>query len=154
MIEKMEEYGCALCDADIDRIESHFGIKLPQDYRTFLLRYNGGRPTPAAFPIRGLANNLFGGIHFFFGIEGPFECYDLDSNFDTFAGRMPANLLPIACTGCGDMVCLSLFGEDAGAVLFWDHEAEHSPPTYANVYKIASSFSDFITGIFRWCYQY
>ncbi len=48
--------------------EKKMGIKLPEDYRQFLLKNNGGRPDPANFPIRGLENNPFGGDTFFGGL--------------------------------------------------------------------------------------
>ena len=147
MIEKMKGCGRALCDKDIDGIEAHIGIHLPEEYRAFLLRYNGGRPTPRAFPIEGLANNPFGVILDFFGIDDTVESCNLDWNVETMNGRLPANLLPIACDDGGDLICLSLFGEDADSVLFWDRHKEKGAPSYENVFKIASSFTEFIDGV-------
>jgi hypothetical protein len=34
-----------------------------------------------------------------------------------------------------------------GIVYSWDHDAEHSPPTYDNVYFIAESSDAFLNGI-------
>jgi len=57
---------------------------------------------------------------------------------------MPAGLLPIATTSCGDQFCLWLAGDDRGSVALWDHEAEHCPPTAANLHRVASSFTEFL----------
>ena len=34
-----------LTDLDINRFEKTFHIRLPQDYKEFMLKSNGGRPT-------------------------------------------------------------------------------------------------------------
>ena len=147
MIHRMCESGRQLSRDDIRRVELRMGIQLPGEYTAFLLKYNGGRPTPNAYPIEGLRNNPFGVIQVFFGIDDPLESSNLDWTYDVISGRVPPNLLPIACDDCGDLICLSLFGEDAGSVLFWDQHTEPSTPSYANVYKIADSFAEFLNGI-------
>jgi uncharacterized protein (TIGR02996 family) len=38
-----------LSSADLDWLEARFGLRLPDDYRAFLLNYNGGRPDPQYF---------------------------------------------------------------------------------------------------------
>ncbi len=148
MIESMEECGPPITSADIESVESRIGIRLPADYKAFLLKYNGGRPTPNAFPIEGLANNPFGGIQVFFGIDDPIDSCNLDSNYEIVSGSLPTNLLAIACNGGGDLICLSLYGDDAGAVLFWDsHHDQPYEPNYDHVYKIADSFPEFLESI-------
>lgn len=147
MIERMEGCGRRLSGNDIQELEAHIGIRLPGEYKAFLLEHNGGRPVPRAFPIEGLANNPFGVVLDFFGIDDPVESCNLDWNFESLKGRLPANLFPIACDDGDDLICLSLFGEDAGAVLFWDQHTEPPEPSYKNVYRIAASFSEFIDGI-------
>jgi hypothetical protein len=94
-----------------------------------------------------LANNPYGVTQVFFGIDDPEESCNLDWNMDVFNGRLPANLLAIACDDGGDLICLSLFGDDAGSVLFWDFYNEPAEPSYVNVYRIAESFAAFIEGL-------
>ncbi len=147
MIEQMEGCGRRLSDEDIRELEDRIGIRLPGDYKAFLVKYNGGRPRPRAFPIEGLANNPFGVVLDFFGIDDPVESCNLDWNFEVHRGRVPVNLFPIACDDGGDLICLSLLGHDTGSVLFWDYHNEPSEPSYENVYKIAASFSEFIGGM-------
>jgi hypothetical protein len=147
MIDRMEETLRQLAPDDIDALERRVGLRLPDDYRVFLLKYNGGRPVPSGFPIEGLANNPFGAIHFFFGVEDPLEGYNIGWHRNVTPGRLPDNLLPIACDHCGDLICLSLYGDDAGAVLFWDWHTEPPEPSYDNVFRIAGSFSEFIDSL-------
>lgn len=147
MIETMEDCGRALADVDIQQLEELIGIVLPDGYKRFLLRYNGGRPIPNAFPIEGLENNPFGTIQVFYRIDGSIESSNLDWNYDTLNGRLPPNLLAIACDEGDDQICISLFGDDAGSILFWDCHKETEVPGYHNVYRIAGSFSEFIDGL-------
>ena len=62
MIERLDECARPLSAEDVQAIEAQIGVRLPDDYKAFLLRHNGGRPRPNAFPIQGLANNPFGVI--------------------------------------------------------------------------------------------
>jgi hypothetical protein len=57
-------------------------------------------------------------------------------------------LLPVAGDGSGNLICLSFEGANKGAVYFWDHDEEHSPPTYENVYLIAETFEKFLNSIY------
>jgi hypothetical protein len=50
----------------------------------------------------------------------------------------------IAGDGSGNLICLSSKGANKGTVCFWDHDREHSPPAYENVYLIAETFSEFL----------
>jgi hypothetical protein len=147
MLERMDECARRLSAEDVRAIEAQAGIRLPDEYKTFLLRYNGGRPRPSAFPIQGLVNNPFGVIQVFFGIDDPVESCNLDWNIKTLGRRLPANLFPIACDDGGDIVCLSLSGDDVGSVLFWDCYDEPDEPSYVNVYRIAESFPAFLAGL-------
>ncbi|MFA6241911.1 MAG: SMI1/KNR4 family protein [Candidatus Hydrogenedentales bacterium] len=146
MIKSMRERGPSVSYADVEQLEASIGRTLPDDFKAFLMQYNGGRPEPNEYPLVGLDNNPYGMVHFFFGIDDPVESCNLEWNFEVMNGRIPDNLFPIACDDGGDLLCLSLYGDDAGSVVFWDYYAEHFPPTYDNIYRIpgADSFSAFI----------
>ena len=63
---------------------------------------------------------------------------------------MPPEVLPIACSACGDIVCLVLEESEAGkagAVVLWDNHAgffHGEAPTYEFIYPVAESFVEFI----------
>jgi hypothetical protein len=133
-----------LTDTRISLLEQQLKIVLPSEYRSFLARYNGGTPNPPFFPIQGLEGNPFGEIHVFLGVDIPVESSNLDWSYRVYCGRLPHNLFPIAYNTTGDVICLSLTGQDKGAVYFWDHEKEHKPPSYQNVHLVAPSFREFL----------
>lgn len=150
MLQAMTECGRKLDRADIEDLQDRLGIRLPRVYADFLLKYNGGRPHPADFPIHGLENNPYGHIQVFLRIDGPIESSTIDWNRETLAESMPDNLLAIACTGCGDRVCISLWGDDAGEVKFWDFRptwGQSVGPSYDDVYHVADSFEEFIESL-------
>ncbi len=149
MLRNMRNPGRQLSETDIEDVEAQLGFKLPPNYRAFLKKYNGGRPEPALFPIEGMDKNPEGDIQVFFGGDREIESSNLVWNAEASSGRMPANLLPIACNGCGGLICLSLWGDDAGSVLFWDYYNEQLGPNpgYENIYRIADSFEAFLESL-------
>jgi len=144
----MFETGPPLIQAQIDALQARLRIVLPENYRSFLLRFNGGRPKPNFFPIEGLKGNPFGAIHYFFRIDGAIQSTNVDWNFKTYRGRIPTELLPIAGDGSGNIICLSLAGSNTGFVYFWDHDAEHIPPSYENLHLVSQSFDGFLGSIY------
>lgn len=147
MIVEMRDMGRKLSERDLQRLETNCEIHLPRDYSEFLLRYNGGVPAPTVFPIEGMENNPEGAIQEFLGIEQSINSSNLIWTYDMVRQRLPPNLFPIARTGSGDLICISLFGEDEGAVLFWDFYNPTEPPSYDNVYLIARDFPSFLESI-------
>jgi hypothetical protein len=147
---EMEEIGPKIKKENIDVLENKLSLTLPDPYKEFLLKNNGGRPKPnIAFPIHGWKNNERGYVHYFFGIDFVSEGYkyDLEEEYLIYKDRIPRNLIPIGSTEFGDVIALSMFGSDRENVYIWDHEKEHSPPTYRNIYKIANSFSAFVESL-------
>jgi hypothetical protein len=45
-VKTSNEYG-ALSEADLQQFETAHAIALPEDYRSFLMEHNGGRPIPS-----------------------------------------------------------------------------------------------------------
>lgn len=139
--------GSPISDLDIKRLEKKCKLSLPQGYREFLLKFNGGHCDPDFFPIHGLKGNSIGHIQLFFGINHPIESCRPEWNYQTFLGRMPNGFFPIACEDGGNIICISLFGDSEGKVFYWDHNGETYPPSFDNVYKIADSFDGFLKSI-------
>jgi hypothetical protein len=147
MLKNMNDCGRVLSESDIRGIEASLNIRLPAEYCEFLLTYNGGIPEPRAFPIRGLANNPFGVVQEFLGIDCPIVSSNLRWTYEAMKQRLPSNLFAIARDDGGDLICLSLFGADSDSVVFWDIHQEDTSPTYGNVYYVASSFTEFLAGL-------
>lgn len=96
----------------IEKIEKKYSVRLPSEYRRFLVEYNGG-DTPntkytsanISFPVRG-----------FLGVGN--VRYSLD-RFEDLSEWMARKQLPIACDSFGNYLSISL---DTGAIYLMDHE--------------------------------
>jgi SMI1-KNR4 cell-wall len=147
MTFEMLDVGPRLTPSRLVALERQFGIMLPENYKLFLLKHNGGRPRPNFFPIHGFEGNPFGSIHYFFGIGDGVKSSDVGWNYKTYNGRIPRELLPIAGDGSGNVICLSHKGVNKGFVYYWNHDLETSPPTYDNIYFISDSFDSFLSSL-------
>ena len=129
-------------------------LELPNEYKKWLLTYNGGKPKieDTFYFIHPIdKNEKVGGINYFYALyEG--EVSNLYKTYITFLNRIPAELIPIADNGCGDQICLGIKGKHLNKVYFWGHENEvmedNKEPWWDNVYLIANTFADFINKLF------
>lgn len=187
MLQSISNCGRKLNNNDILQLEEILGHKLPTDYVAFLLRHNGGVPIPDCHIVQNTEETNIGdviGIECFFSIGGPdkdfgsklFEGFtpkeltaiklsdDILNNYEIFKRRMPQNLLPIGSCPCGDIICVSLYGDDENTIWYWDHEGEIippnwnpdeaiQPPDYSNCYKVADSFQALLDGLFEYNFE-
>ncbi|AGA28933.1 SMI1/KNR4 family protein [Singulisphaera acidiphila] len=131
---------------DIRSLERRIGVDLPVDYRTFLAKENGGRPRPTAFEGPNGDGSV---VHFFFTLDPNASHYRLHEKIDTYAGRIPEGLLPIACDDFGNLVLLDVGAKSVGAIYFWDHEEENmdGDPFWDNISFISASFAEFVESL-------
>ena len=147
---RMRGAGPALTENDLRQLESRLGSDLPGSYREFLLRFNGGRPTPSHFdvpnwPVRESLVNDFNGV-----VPGAYN--DLEKDLDLLQDRIPKDLIPIADDPGGNVILLGVGGPYHDHVFFWDHDNEpfdagESLEEYPNVYPIAQDFRSFLMGL-------
>lgn len=134
-----------ISEMDLTAFERELGIQLPDDYCQFLLAHNGGDPDPYCFDI-DMGSFINGdSIQYFLGlVDG--ELYSISRYLNVYAGRVPNNFFPIAPCSGGDLVCLSVRGEDYGKVYYWDHnwEVTEAEPDYSNVHLLADNFTAFL----------
>lgn len=148
MIE-IKESGAPLTEREIDDFERHMGCSLPREYRGFLLKHNGGRPSPYWFsyvddngrPDRDAVN-----VFYSLGPDALDYC-SLLWHMECFKGRIPSGMFAIGDDPCGNLICIIIKGDQVGELFLWNHEGEHSPPTYKNVVYLANSFLRFIDGL-------
>lgn len=120
---------------DFERIN---GVQLPQQYREFLLKYNGGYPKPYYFTIS--KEQGIGMVNIFYGIG---EMYDnLDKKIDIFDDIFDAGFIPIADDSGGNQICLGLTEMHFGNVYFWIHDED--PEDMDNMYFLAKDFLGFL----------
>lgn len=112
--------GPALSPTEVDAYCETHGLALPASLRNQLLDQSGGAPR------KDLSVPLPGGdetdIFSVFGLEMREPASELAWIADTYAGRIPSELVPFANDSGGN---LFLVGAD-NRVWFWDHEREGS----------------------------
>jgi hypothetical protein len=133
---------------EIDSFEQRMSIKLPLEYRNWLLKYNGGSPRPRVFRAGSGPEQWTSCVAWFYAIyEGRLS--NLEREITTFKikeTRIPKDLIPIADDPGGNQICLGYEGPNLGKVFFWDHERE-CDGSYDNCYLIANSFNEFIASL-------
>lgn len=128
--------------------ESTLGVKLPGDYRNFMLRHNGGRPKPDTFDIawrpgqRAAAAGTWATLERLFYVhEGRHENL-LRMNLTTFAGRLPPGTVAIGRDPGSNLLLLRCDDSaQRGEVLYWLMEMETSGD---NVGHVAASFDELL----------
>jgi hypothetical protein len=133
-------------EREIAKFEKANSIRLPEAYKSFLLRHNGGAPMPDKVAVPGWHGG-FTGLNTFFSLN---DDDDLQDNLDTYEDRVPKGFLPIADDPGGGLFCLALKGKRAGQIFFWDHEDEldedgDSKQDMSNMYKVADDIDDLLT---------
>lgn len=138
-------YG-ALDEQRLLTLEKKIGVSLPNDYREFLIQFNGGEPVPeGVWIIEDVDGSC---VHEFFGLHDDPKLLSLDCINNSEFG-LPESLLPIAGDGLGDYVCLKVTGDDFGAIFFVDHE-QHSyedRESFEGIIRLKESFSEFISSL-------
>ena len=139
--------GGHLDPARIAALEGTLRVKLPEDYREFLLQYNSALPEGNVYR----EDKAITAGEYLFGIS-PDRGHDLVvQNREVYANRLPRGILAIAQASGGNLICLQM---SDGSVYFWDHELEagaDEDPCYENMVKLAVSFREFLErlGIYR-----
>jgi hypothetical protein len=131
----------------IRRLEAVLKGPIPETYRQFLSlqkRVTMPSVTASVTCVDGEDTT----VELFFGVD-PDGTYDLIGNYESYEGRVPPTLLPIAEDGFGNLICLGIAAADRGRVYFWDHEAELGPdaPHRRNLHEIAESFEGLIDSL-------
>ena len=156
---KMRKRGKPVSPAQITKLERLLKIQLPQQYRSFLLEYNGGRPELEGFRYYSRypgnwSNNPYEAmdsmIHCLYGInEEPWM--NLRRYIRFYKKRIPSNMIPVGRDPGGNQICLGIIGPDRGKVFFWFHEDEVEEgeiPDYRNVDYVADDFKTFLESLY------
>jgi hypothetical protein len=139
-LEESNPYG-PIDPADLVEFEEANEVSLPDDYKSFLLEYNGGRPEP---------NELLEpstDVQWLFGMVEEPAWASLFHALDTYEGRIPAWYIPIGTDSGGNIFIMSLFEENKGVVALWWHEDEaeqNGSEYFDNLTHVADSFSEFM----------
>ncbi len=97
-----------------DMIESEYSISLPDEYKLFLNKYNGGYTPKTKFKIGRISSDIKG----FYGVGN----VKLSLSNLNVKDWIDVGLFPIACDSFGNCITISLDPRKKGEILFCDHE--------------------------------
>ena len=153
----IQDSGMQLNDAMISDFETLCHVNLPQDYKDFMLKNNGGTPEEMwAFDFVDAAsskttNSL---INYFYVIytKETTENDDLKAAYGAMRRDdiLPPAIMPIAYDPFGNIICMSVGEKDYGKVCIANHELEDPETGYLIISQVADTFSEFIDK----CYLY
>jgi len=159
LIIKPPKKGDKLKEADLKKFEKTLGTTLPDEYRKFLLKYNGGYPNPAFIDIpkndycrypddMGTSVEFLCGIHKDPALVGIDLAYMIDK-YKITEQQMPDELLPIGGDIMVNLICIGLQGQYRNKVYYWDQDWAADPekenqPFWKNVTEISESFDKFL----------
>ncbi len=135
-----------IAEADIQDFERELGYPLPADYRTFLLDYGFTGCEPYVYYPNADDPRPAGGLSPFHGLMRG-QPADLRTLRRVFAGRLPERLMAFAYSP-GGQLCLSLHGEDAGCVYWWEQNAPLDDPDFPLI-LVAHDFDSFMHSLVR-----
>lgn len=143
---EFESTGEPVTEKQLRAVEKRLGLPLPAAFRRILLKFNGGRTVRNVFAVPGWGDCS---VEQFLGITSGTRG-DLLSVSESYRGRIPAEMIPVAYADNGNLVCLCVSGTDVAAVFLWDHEREAEegePPTRDNLSRVADGFEEFLNGL-------
>ena len=139
---------------EVARFEAELPAPLPDDYRAFLERQNGGMPDPNKFRVAWVADEHAGryprsNLDILFGLGSEPEHADLRHNREILSGSVADNLLPIGLDPAANRILLGLSGDEAGRVYLWVNEFEPDSgfTPVQGLGFVADSFSALINGL-------
>ncbi|MCE9546854.1 MAG: SMI1/KNR4 family protein [Planctomycetia bacterium] len=138
-----------LTEDSLREFETNQQCKLPDDYRRFLLRHNGGFPYPDCVAFKEAGRPTASDVFCFHAVDDERPWASMAWHLKTYADRIPKHTLPIAHDSCGNLWLLNLGSDQRGAVVFWDHGTfDDVNETDFNVWpRVAHSFQEFVDNL-------
>ena len=123
----------------INAFEQTTGVKIPADYRKFLLGQNGGSPVRRNFSFGdGAYQDSI--LRSFFGVGRSSEA-NLEWAIDVYGERIPINFLPVADDEFDNLILVSQRRGSTGEIFFWNHEKEFST---SSTTLVATNLKEFL----------
>lgn len=139
---KIKGYG-NVKEEEIFKLEDEIGFTLPNDYKEFLINFNGGVPEVkySTFKLNELEENI--GLQVLYGLNLE-ENLDLREWYEEYEDDLLDDCLIIG-HGIGFGFIVLVNSPEVSGVYFWDNsfELENSSED-ENIYKISDTFREFI----------
>ncbi len=124
--------------------ESKYQLHLPGDYRSFLLQYNGGRPSPSFFWIKPKEDGS--NVDRFYGLYDKLSPSSIETYMESERCGIPKAMMPIGDDGTGNFIAMGVRPQNLGNIFFLDHEIHpfRDPEALEGITRLAGGFSDFL----------
>ncbi|KQO04980.1 SMI1/KNR4 family protein [Paenibacillus sp. Leaf72] len=129
---------------DISEFEFKYELKLPDQYKHFLLKFNGGYPQASTFKISDEEGESV--VNKFYGI-GDMKG-SLAKIFEILDGELPAGFISIANDPGGNEICIGIGEKYFGNIYLWIHDMD-SDEEMSNMFLLSSSFDDFFDNLYE-----
>lgn len=158
MLDVKEEAGLK----ELCQVEAKLNVKLPNDYKEFLLKYNGGRPAKDCFPLIDCLNDEeqnidISTISLFYNVADDLINNIINENIAFRKSKAMFDLVTVGETVRGGRICICISGADYGKVYLCccetDGTYDQNQPCDKK-YLIASRFTDFINSLYVLEYDY
>lgn len=105
---------CSVNDG-VEEMEKEYNMILPNQYKDFLCKYNGGYTPKTKFKVGKVSSDIRG----FYGLG------NVKLSFNTIKLRewIDKSFLPIACDSFGNYYVIGLDNDSNGKIFFCNHEA-------------------------------
>lgn len=130
---------------DLETFEKIINYRLPNDYRSYLLEFNGAEPINPYCTISNEEGEAK--IHGMLGIHNGPEYVKLEPSFGDNNNTKNTGMLGFAYDEGGNYFCLCLKPDNYGEVYFYDHESSEANKIDTLV-KVTDSFDKFIASLF------
>ena len=142
----------ALPPCVLQEFETKNHVTLPDDYRAFLLKYNGGflAEENRYFQVRaepGTPDPDCIIVDELYGIGRNEVRGDIDDVWMALSDVIPSDCLPIGNDGFGNEICLQIRGEFFGRVAYMNHEIQDASTGTPQMKPICIIFRDLILGL-------
>ena len=118
-IRVYEQFEGKVSFVDISKLQFTIGYDLPEQYKRFLLKHNGGRIEPDTFNISD--NGTASAIQFLYGFTKNIN-YDIKATYQNWLSHgYPSEYLPIGTDSLGNRILINL-KEKNGNIFFWPHD--------------------------------
>jgi hypothetical protein len=129
----------------VRQFEAEWGLHLPVDYRSFLLEFNGGQPSPNWCHVSGLRQSVTVDALFGLGVK---PGLDLATWMREYREEIGADNVIIGGDAGANLFLLGKVREVEG-VFYWDHSHTFagSSEEEGNTYFLARTFSRFLEAL-------
>lgn len=126
----------------LEAFEKQLKIRLPEEYREFLVKYNGGKLEKNMLTINESEEDTI--IHNVYALVDNPPYVSLEEKykiFNTNEFKFSNEYLAIMNDSMGNQILLKLQEPNLGTIYFWDHESDD------NFIKVSNNFYEFIDSL-------